>query len=245
MKFIKWVAGIILVVIIALFILIKVASEDRPESNPSSEADEMATQMLNTLGKPAWDSLKLMSWSFIGQHHYVWNKPDNIAEIRWDDIKVILNLNTLEARAWKNDEEVPQKEITKYRDAAWEYWCNDSFWLFAPFKVFDPGTTRSIVTEVEHGKYGLLVSYESGGVTPGDAYLWHLDENYRPVGYKMWVKIIPVGGIYVGWEDWVILGGGIQIAQQRKGSVLSLSMDNIRIGNSYEDLGLSGDPFLQ
>jgi hypothetical protein len=245
MKFIKWAVGIILVVIIALFILIKVASEDRPISNPSPEADEMAAQMLNTLGKQAWDSLKLISWSFIGQHHYVWDKSKNHAEIKWGDIRVILDLNTLEARAWKNDQEVLQEEITKYRDKAWEYWCNDSFWLFAPFKVYDPGTTRSIVEDVKHGKYGLLISYESGGVTPGDAYLWHLDENYRPVGYQMWVKIIPVGGIYVGWEDWVTLGDGIQIAKQRKGSILSLSMDNVKTGNSYEDLGLSNDPFIQ
>jgi hypothetical protein len=61
----------------------------------------------------------------------------------------------------------------------------------------------------------------------------------------MWVKIIPVGGIYVGWEDWETLGDGIQMAKLRKGSILSLSMDNIKVGKRYEDLGLSSDPFIQ
>jgi hypothetical protein len=49
----------------------------------------------------------------------------------------------------------------------------------------DEGTTRSLVKN-EDKTNGLLVSYASGGVTPGDAYLWKLDANGLPQSYKMW-----------------------------------------------------------
>ena len=243
MKFLKWVIGIILVFIIALFILVKIASEDRPESNPTPEADVVANRMLETIGKPQWDSLHLLRWTFMGEHHYVWNKKQNIAEIKWDSHRVILDLNTLEAKAWTNEESQSGEVLAALKQTAWEYWCNDSFWMFAPFKVFDPGTSRTLINEVEHGTQGLLVTYDSGGVTPGDAYLWHLDDDFRPVGYKMWVKIIPVGGLYIAWSDWVTLNEGIQLAQIRKGSMLTLKMDNLKAGENYKDLGLDGDPF--
>jgi hypothetical protein len=45
-----------------------------------------------------------------------------------------------------------------------DYFNND-FWLIAPFKLRDPGTSRSIVMQDE--KEALMVTYTSGGSTPG------------------------------------------------------------------------------
>jgi hypothetical protein len=68
-------------------------------------------------------------------------------------------------------------------------------------KVFDPGTRRGIVI-LEDGSEGLLVSYTSGGVTPGDHYLWILEASGLPKAWRMWVNIIPIGGLEFGWTDW-------------------------------------------
>jgi hypothetical protein len=46
------------------------------------------------------------------------------------------------------------------------------------------------------------VTYTSGGVTPGDSYLWILDENDRPIAWKFWVQKIPIGGLESSWGDW-------------------------------------------
>jgi hypothetical protein len=48
-----------------------------------------------------------------------------------------------------------------------DYFNNDSFWLIAPFKLRDAGTTRSIVMQDE--KKSFMISYASGGSTPGDS----------------------------------------------------------------------------
>ena len=92
--------------------------------------------------------------------------------------------------------EVKEEKLTTARN----YFYNDSFWLIAPFKVRDPGTIREYVNF--DGKDALLVTYTSGGATPGDSYLWILDENNRPLSWKMWVSIIPFGGMETSWESW-------------------------------------------
>ena len=68
---------------------------------------------------------------------------------------------------------------------AWVHFANDGFWLAAPFKVRDPGTSRALV-KTDDGRDALLVTYGSGGVTPGDAYLWHLGHDGLPTRYEMW-----------------------------------------------------------
>ena len=107
----------------------------------------------------------------------------------------------------------------------------------APFKVFDEGVSRQIVDTPEG--QNLLVSYASGGVTPGDSYLWQIGEDGKPVSYKMWVKIIPIGGVKATWENWIETQKGLFLAQNHKLGSLSLEMENIKTGQSLTAIGES------
>ncbi|MGS0527908.1 hypothetical protein ACU8V7_24695 [Zobellia nedashkovskayae] len=95
------------------------------------------------------------------------------------------------------------------------FFNNDSFWLVAPFKVFDSGTQRSLVT-LEDGSNALMITYSSGGSTPGDSYLWHLGPNGLPESYQMWVSIIPIGGLKATWDDWKIMESGAFLPTSHK-----------------------------
>jgi hypothetical protein len=90
-----------------------------------------------------------------------------------------------------------------------------------------------------------MVSYSSGGVTPGDSYLWILDENNRPVAWKMWVKIIPIGGVRSSWADWVQLPTGAWVATSHKTAFLTSKITNLEAGMSLTDLGMDKDPFAE
>ena len=242
MKYVKILLVIILVVIMAGFIAVKYFSEDKPAGKTGSEADKVAELMLEELNKDAFDKINFINFEFFGGgHKYLWDKVNNNAVIRWGDNKVIIDLDSQQSVAYNGDELISGDEAEKMKQKAWSYWCNDSFWLMAPFKVFDPGTQRSLV-DVDDGTYGLMVDYISGGVTPGDSYLWILDENYRPTGYKMWTQIIPVKGMYVDWKVWDDYNGAqLCLSHTMAGKLRSL--ENVKVGNSLAEIGYTDNPF--
>ena len=175
---------IIIGVIAYLFI-----DESVPSGTQGQEAEELTDKMLTALNKEGFDSLKYIAFTFPGGHSYEWNRLDNEVRVIWDDKDVLLDLN------YSSD----QYNTEEYQ--AYEYFINDSFWLIAPFKARDKGVIRSTV-EVEEGQ-GLLVSYTTGGVTPGDSYLWIIDENGFPQAWKLWTSNVPIGGLKIGWGGWV------------------------------------------
>ncbi len=201
-------------------------NEPLPTGNEGLEAEELADSMLEALNKPAWDSLKVISWSFPRGHDFVWDKESNEVEVRWDGYKVIVNTQTKEGEVFENEKLVNDGK-EKLVNSALSYFYNDSFWLIAPYKVKDPGTIRKLVDY--EGRDALLVQYTLGGVTPGDSYLWILDEDFRPVAWKMWVSIIPIGGLKFTWEDWKDANGA-QISTFHNG-LMNIQITNLTSKN--------------
>jgi hypothetical protein len=222
-KLLKWALGLLGILIITGMGLIAYYSEASPKVVPAKEADEIANSMLKALNVTAWDTLKTVSWTSNGTK-FNWNKPSNFVVMEWGDIKVEMDLNKVDGKVFKNGQQIDDRNQI---DKAWMQWCNDSFWMFAHYKVFDKGTIRSLVP-TDPGKIGLMVSYNSGGVTPGDKYLWILNKDYIPEGYKMWVKIIPVGGVYASWEGWQKLQSGIMVAPKHKMKLYEFEFKDIK-----------------
>jgi hypothetical protein len=91
MKILK-IAGIILIVLLAGGVgTCTYFSKDLPASESGKEAEKVADLMWENLNKDAWDSTRYLSWSFRGEHHYKWDKAANLAEISWDENRVLLN----------------------------------------------------------------------------------------------------------------------------------------------------------
>jgi len=217
-------------------------SEDKPAVITNANADQVANDMLAALNKPAWDSLELLRWEFMRGHRYLWEKKENNAVIEFDGYKVVMDLDAVDGVVYQDGTVVEKEAAKSILDKAWSNWCNDSFWMFAPFKVFDKGTKREIV-EAPEGKTGLMVTYASGGVTPGDAYLWLLDKNSIPSSYKMWVGIIPIGGMEMTWEKWKTLSGGAKVAVAHSSPALSFEMKDVAQGKVPSDLGYEDSIF--
>jgi hypothetical protein len=110
---------------------------------------------------------------------------------------------------------------------AWEIWVNDAFWLNPVSKIYDPGTSRSLVPTAE-GNFGLLVEYSSGGSTPGDVYLWEVDSTGLPYKWRMWVSIIPMGGMEATWENWIETDTGVKISTLHKMSGMELKLTDVK-----------------
>ena len=227
-KALRIFAIFLLVMLVAFISFYFIKNESLPEGQTGSEADAMAQSMLKAMNEEAWNNTKEVSWTFRGAHDYTWDREENMVTVEWTDHAVILNPETQEGVVTVGGESInPENEkalITK----AWDFYNNDSFWLAAPYKVFDPGTERSIVT-VADGRKGLMVTYTSGGSTPGDSYVWILGEDNRPVACKMWTAIIPIGGIEFTWENYQTLSSGALVATQHLGmGLLNIDLTNLK-----------------
>lgn len=218
-------------------------SEKLPEGVEGPEAEAMTDKMFQAINKEAWDSTRIVTWNLMGVHEYVWNKETTDLKVTWGKNEVVMNLKAYDGRATKDGEELSGDKKRKMIDKAFSFFCNDSFWLIAPSKARDEGTSRSLVT-LKNGEKGLLVSYSSGGVTPGDSYLWLLDDSGMPSGYKMWTKILPVKGIYSSWEDWIDLPTGARISTLHDMKVFKSHMQNVKGGMTYEEIGIE-NPFVK
>jgi len=217
-------------------------NEKLPAGENPAKADALATKMQTALNKAAWDSTNVVSWDFSGRHKYVWDKKNEMVQVTWGENKVLLNLKEWnKGKAFKNDKEITDSQLDVLRGQAWSFFCNDSFWLIAPFKVFDEGTTRNIVKTGD--SEALLISYASGGVTPGDSYLWFLDESGVPQKYKMWVKIIPIGGVEATWEQWTKTKTSVSVATQHKLGPITIVINDLKTGYSLADIDAKADLF--
>ena len=227
-KILKIFVFSIISIIILVYISWMVVNEPVPSGKEGEKAEQLANKMLSNLNYEAYDSVTTLSWSFPGGHHFRGERDSNRVNVKWDQYEVSFYTETKEGTVTENGNPLSDsKKKEQLIREAWEYFANDSFWMVAPFKVRDPGTSRYYI-ETEDGP-GLLVTYSSGGVTPGDTYLWVLDENYRPKYWKMWVKIIPVGGLKFTWEGWENRKG-VWLSTLHKGPLsFELEMKNISL----------------
>ncbi len=229
----------ILGLVICLFLL----NADLPEGKQGAEADALAEKMLAAVNNEAWQKTNFIKWSFRGGHDYVWDRENNLVEVQWGRNRVILDLDNWDQnQAYEKGKVAKGESKNKLVDKAWSFFCNDSFWVIAPTKVMEDVVERRLVI-ADDGEEQLLVTYKSGGTTPGDSYLWDLDENGLPESYRMWVSIIPVGGVKATWEDWQTTETGLKVATKHQLGPLNVAISNLKTANTLAELGLNRNPF--
>lgn len=203
-------------------------NEELPTGIQSEQADALAYKMLDALDYEAYKATQHIEWTFKKRHHYEWDKVNNTCNVYWRENKVVLDLNdTSKSKVYihnfKNESEMAQELI----DKAITYFNNDSFWLVAPYKVFDTGVERRLV-KTHDNKEALLVTYTSGGSTPGDSYLWLLNDEGKPTAFKMWTSILPIDGLEASWNDWTTTETGAQLPTFHKLLFLGFEINDVK-----------------
>lgn len=87
---------------------------------------------------------------------------------------------------------------------AYERFVNDTYWLLAPLKLFDPGVRRALAPDsAATGTHVLSLSFDRVGLTPGDRYWLTTDATGR---LTRWSFVLESGerGSYA-WTDGVSL----------------------------------------
>lgn len=238
----KWFIRILLGLgVLALLVMgsCVIFSKSLPKGKTGPEADKLARAVEKAVNIKAWNNVGAIQWDFGGRHFLVWDKKRSLTKVTWGKgrLSAMISLaNPKLGLAYQDGKPVNDAAIReKMLGRAYALWANDSFWLNPLAKLFDKGVTRSIVKW--EGKPQLMVSYSSGGVTPGDSYLFLLDDNKRPTGWRMWVKILPLKGGYSSFSKWITLPGGAQISTQHKTlGLLKLKLTKIKSADSTKTL---------
>lgn len=192
------------VLLLGLGIGYLIVNEPLPEGEAGPRAEQAADRMLESMHYDQYQKAKLIEFRFMDQHHYTWHKKDKRVIAEWDEMKVDFNTQSKEGQAWEKGERLGGKAKEKAIQKAWKYWANDSFWLVNFYKIKDPGTKQEMLAPEDKMRKGfkLKVTYSSGGVTPGDSYVYTCNEKGGPKKIKMWVSILPVGGVEVEIYKW-------------------------------------------
>ena len=202
-------------------------NEPRPQGIEGEKADVLAIKMLEALNTEAYKNTDYLAWSFRNNHHYQWHKTKGRCKVTWSHFMVDLNLkNPKDSEVYVDRQLYRGEEKARLIKKALDLFNNDSFWLVAPYKVFDDGTKRELI-ETYDGKQALLVTYTAGGSTPGDSYLWHLDDDFKPKSFQMWVDIIPIGGLEASWNHWKETSTGALLPTHHDLLFFSIALNNI------------------
>ena len=134
-----------------------------------------ASVMENMGGRKAWKRLGCVSWNFMGGgRRHTWNKRTGDARIETDKELVLMNIETRTGRAWLEGQEVFGAELDAMLEKGYAWWVNDSYWMFMPYKLLDPGVKLEFVgtTPMKDGRAAdvLGVTFDSVGLTPQNRY---------------------------------------------------------------------------
>jgi len=212
--------GLVVLLAIGLYLW---ADHPRPEGRPGPDADAFARRLQAAVDIDAWEATGYVRWDFGGRQRHQWDRRRGLVRVRWDDLDVSFVLANGDGVAMKEGRRLKGEEAEAAIAQARRFWNNDSYWLNPIAKLFDVGTRRSLVEW--DGETGLLVEHRQGGDTPGDAYLWLLGEDGRPRLWRMWVQIIPIGGLPASWEGWRQLSTGAWISTHHDIGPLELVLD--------------------
>lgn len=207
----------------------------------AGDADALARRMLASVDADAWARTGAVRWTFFNGDRHLWDRTRSLDRFEHGDLRVLIDLDTRRGAAWRGARALSGAELSEALDTAWRRWINDSFWLNPVVKAFDEGVTRS-VARVD-GRDALLLQYRSGGVTPGDRYLWLLDQNGRPRAWRMWVSIIPIGGLEASWEGWTRLSTGALVATRHQIGPKRMEIRDVAGAETLAALVPGADPF--
>ena len=177
---------------------------------------EIAESVMERMGgHAAWDATRYLTWNFFGSRRHLWDKHTGDIRVQGTDREtgeaylILMNLNSKQGRAWAGDEEVTEPEaLAGLLERGEGAWINDSYWVFMPYKLRDPGVTLehvgqgtmldgrgadvleltfAAVGRTPENKYRVYVAGDSGLVEQWDFYRQAADEEPR---------------FQIPWHDW-------------------------------------------
>lgn len=224
-KFFKYLGIALALLILVLGIAFMIYNEPLPKGEDGPKAALLRSRMANAINFDAWKNSDFVHWKFEDAHEYWWDRRTEIVKVNWANIEVYFHTPSQEGVALVDGERVDEKRNTKLISKAVGFFNNDSFWLNGPAKCLEAGSSFAAVEQ--DGETGLLITFEEGGSTPGDSFMWILDDSGLPKACKMWVSVSPLGGMRTTIAKWEQLETGAMIPTRHTIGPMTISINDL------------------
>lgn len=156
---------------------------------PETSADSVAYRLLQAHGADAWAQAPYLRFNFaiespkgtqvIARH--LWDRTTGEYRVEWSsgpDSSYVALVNIRDVAngrpagtVYLNGTELSGEADEEARSQAYGRFINDTYWLLAPLKAFDPGVNREYLPDSSTAEHEVMhLTFGDVGLTPGDQY---------------------------------------------------------------------------
>ncbi|MBE7439776.1 MAG: hypothetical protein HS115_15065 [Spirochaetales bacterium] len=201
-RFVGILAGAVGLLVLAGVGIYFYYSHPLPAGKTGADAEALTGRIEAAVRLERFKELQGVSFTFRASRSHFRDLKRHLAEVTYDDLRILMDLNTGRFKAYRHGTLLEGPAAQDAFKLAYQYHTNDFFWLNPFYALRSPGAERYFVNERQ-----LLVTFTSGGVTPGDSYLIETDNAGLPMSVRMWVSTLPLKGLAFSFEDWQELEG--------------------------------------
>lgn len=232
--------GLIVLAVCALLVAWRMFDHPVPQGQDPAAGDRITRQLMSDVNCEAWQQVKVVQWTFRGQHTHIWDRQRGLVQSRLGELTTWLRTSDQTGYAEQNGHPLSGPDLEEALRNGWSAFINDAFWL-NPFCTFFHEGSQRLVAEFA-GEQGLLVAYNEGGVTPGDRYWIAIGSDGLPTQWRMWAEILPLGGVPTSWDGWFQCHEGAWLATYHRLGPLTIDLQ-IQTSPDVETLTGGDDPF--
>ena len=173
---------------------------------------------------------------------HLWNRQKGQYRVDWmagdTALVAFFDVNAFDPEmpagtVYAGGEMLPQSVAAPHLASAYEGYINDTYWLLAPTKLFDPGVTRGLAPDLSTDSTRVLtLSFDGVGLTPGDRYWLTADRaTGQLLGWQFHLQGADEPGPFIAWTNYVAVDtpdGPLPVATRREiGGAVRLYTDQV------------------
>ncbi|HEV2063949.1 MAG TPA: hypothetical protein VGS00_05315 [Thermoanaerobaculia bacterium] len=237
---------------LALFLA---AASGAAAAGRDAKADAIGKQLIAAMGgEKAWEKARQFRFDFIvlqegkkaASRSHAWDRYTGDYRVSGTDktgapFTAYFNVNTRNGKVFVSRKLAEGEQQAAMLKSAYGMFINDTYWLLAPWKIFDPGVHLAYEGE-KPGPGGstcdvLKLSFDEVGLTPKDMYwLYVTRDTHEMIQWQYVLKGASDPPTTAEWKDWRSFGG-IQLATEKPmmGRPVMIRFENVSVSPTRDD----------
>jgi hypothetical protein len=226
---------------------------------PDPRAVSVAESMISAMGgKGGWEKARFFRFDFtvvrdgkkLASFSHWWDRYDGRYRVEGSDPKTglwkaYLNVQTRQGDFFVNGTRAEGEVRAKGLEQAFGRFINDTYWLLAPWKVFDPGVSLEYLGEVKTAAGQecdeIKLSFQNVGLTPKDVYWLDIDKSTHLL--DQWKYVLNGGDdppTVAAWKDWRRFGPiELSTSKPLAAKPMEIRFENVSVTETPDDAALT------